>query len=93
VKSTSTHYTCQNLTQNLQHYSGIQKYNFNLKLAAPYQVHIHEHIRVEKHQSFSIRNIIKGKSSSSSLFKNTVNTSGIRKILDSIIKEHKYRMR
>jgi len=43
---------CQNLTQNLQLYSGIQKYNFNLKLAAPYHVHIHEHIHVEKHQSF-----------------------------------------
>jgi len=41
---------------------------------------------------FYIRTTIKGKSSSSSLFKNTANTSGIRKILDSIIKEHKNRM-
>jgi len=60
VKSTLTHYICQNVTQNLQLYSRIQKYNFNLKLAAPYhvQIHehyhvrIHEHIHVEKHQSF-----------------------------------------
>ena len=34
---------CQNVTQSLQLYSGIQKYNLNLKLAALYHVHIHEH--------------------------------------------------
>ena len=43
---------CQNLTQSLQLYSGIQKYNLNLKLSALYHVHIHGHIHVEKHQSF-----------------------------------------
>jgi len=53
---------CQNLTQNLQLYSGIQKYNFNLKLAAPYHVHIHEHNYTCRETSvFYIRSTIKGK--------------------------------
>jgi len=55
VKSTLTHYMCQNLTQNLQLYSGIQNYNFNLKSAAAYHVYVYEHIHVEKYQSFILK--------------------------------------